>query len=170
LKEVNLLTENNKKKPFKKAKIEEENGLKISYDKKELEEYLPHIMAEITTKEKMMKIDAVKYGIEKNKELLEENQTNSLPQELINPGAIDFIRRCTCESEAIEILDYLLKRNEITSEEHMEYKNKILQKGGLKKLIDESGGLKKPGYYERKYYKKEFEHQKFKSKNKNFNS
>ncbi|MFX0070584.1 MAG: DUF2095 family protein [Candidatus Hermodarchaeota archaeon] len=159
------MTENNKKKSFKKAKIEEENGLKVSYDKKEIEEYFPHIMAEITKKEKTMKIDAVKYEIEKKTESLEENQNNSLPMELINPGAIDFIRRCTHEKEAIEILDYLLKRKEITSEEHKEYKKKILQKGGLKKLIDESGGLKRPGYYERKYYKKEFEHQKFKSKN-----
>ena len=32
----------------------------------------------------------------------------------------------------------------------------------LKDLINESGGFKRPGYYERKYFKKEFSNQKFK--------
>jgi hypothetical protein len=31
--------------------------------------------------------------------------------------------------------------------------NSISQEGGLERLIEESGGLKKPGYYMRKYYK-----------------
>ena len=40
-----------------------------------------------------------------------------------------------------------------------------MQKGGLDKIIEECGGRKDPGYYERKYYKKDFNYQKFKSNN-----
>ncbi|TFG02847.1 MAG: DUF2095 domain-containing protein, partial [Promethearchaeota archaeon] len=155
------------KKPFKKAKIEKDDGLNISYDKKELEKYLPHVMSEISKKEKKIKIDSVQYKIEQKIKNEKEELSTPLPNELINPGAIDFIRRCTNKKEAIEILDFLLKRKEVSTDEYKKLKNIILQKGGLKKLIDESGGLKRPGYYERKYYKKEFEHQKFKGR-KNF--
>ena len=37
---------------FKKAKKSSQNGLNISYDKKELEEYLPHLIDEISDKKK----------------------------------------------------------------------------------------------------------------------
>ncbi|MFW9973268.1 MAG: DUF2095 family protein, partial [Candidatus Odinarchaeota archaeon] len=72
-----------------------------------------------------------------------------------NPGIIDFLRRCTKNEEANEILDYLMERKEITQQDYSKYKNIISQEGGLKQLIDESGGLKRPGYYMKKYYKKE---------------
>ena len=83
---------------------------------------------------------------------------------MINPGAIDFLRRCTQKEEAFEILDYLLKRNEITQQDYHKYKTIISQKGGLKRLINEFGGLKRPGYYMRKYYKKSINNQKLNSK------
>ena len=62
----------------------------------------------------------------------------NVPEELRNPGAIDFIRRCKTNEEAMEILDYLLKREELTPERYKELSNQISQEGGLKKLIDEA--------------------------------
>jgi len=57
--------------------------------------------------------------------------------------------------EAVEILDFLLKRNEITKDFYDELYFRITQeKDGLKRLINECGGFKKPGYYEKKFYKK----------------
>ena len=57
-------------------------------------------------------------------------------------------------------MDYLLKRNEITNEDYNRYKINISQEDGLENLINESGGLKQPGYYMRKYYKKSPNNQK----------
>ncbi|MFX1501864.1 MAG: DUF2095 family protein, partial [Promethearchaeota archaeon] len=85
------------------------------------------------------------------------------PNELYNPGVIDFIRRCTKKEDAIHILDYLLKKKEVTQEDYIKYKNVISQPGGLERLICESGGLKEPGYYMRKYYKKDIKNQKLNS-------
>lgn len=158
------MTENNKedKKSFKKAKIEEKKGLNVAYDKNELSEFFPHLMKEISNKNQSMKINSVNYKIELKNE--EKNQNEYIPNELINPGAIDFIRRCTKNEEAFEMLDYLLKRSKLTLEEYNMYKKQIMKEGGLKELIEKSGGPKSPGYYIKKYYKKDIEDQKFKSK------
>ena len=151
-----------KKSVFKKAKINDKNGLNISYDKKELEKFMPSLISEISKKDKSLKIDSVKYNVEQIEKKSDHIIQSSIPNELINPGAIDFIRRCTTTEEAFEILDYLLRRRELSNQEYKEYKKKISQEGGLHKFIEECGGFKKPGYYERKYYKKEFDKLKFK--------
>ena len=151
------LTENNKedKKSFKKAKIKEKTGLNVAYDKNELSEFFPHLMKEISNRNQSMKINSVNYKI-KLKDV-EKNQIECIPNELINPGAIDFIRRCTKNEEAFEILDYLLKRSKLSLEEYNMYKKQIMKEGGLKELIEKSGGPKSPGYYIKKYYKKDIE-------------
>jgi len=145
--------------PEKKDK----NGLNIAYDKNELKKFYPHLMEEIVDKKKSINIDSFKTQIEIGSEEFENLQKNCVPLEIINPGAIDFIRRCTKNEEAIEILDYLLKRNEISSEEYNRFKNEIMMEGGLKNLIERSGGPKNPGYYLDKYYKKNITNKKFKS-------
>ena len=152
---------NNKKREkesaFKKANITDKNGLNISYDKKELESFMPNLISEISEKEKGLKIDAINYQIEEVDKKSVQIPQSCIPDELNNPGAIDFIRRCTNDEQAFEILEYLLKRKEISFKDYERYKNQILQEDGLKKLIEECGGFKKPGYYERKYYIKEFD-------------
>lgn len=143
-------------KTYKDIKIKHEKDLNLSYDKKDLEGLTPHLISEITSKKQTLKIDAINQDIEHAEDNQTQNTRSIFPIELINPEPIDFIRRCTTNQEALEILDYLLKRKEIKLETYQEYKNKISQEGGLNKLIEESGGIKKPGYYTRKYYKKEF--------------
>jgi len=96
---------------------------------------------------------------------IEANKGKEILKELVNPGVIDFIRRCKTKDEAIEILDFCLKRGEIGRDDYEKYKSIIMQKGGLDKIIKESGGRKDPGYFERKYYKKDFNDQKFKNNN-----
>ncbi|MHA1291139.1 MAG: DUF2095 family protein [Promethearchaeota archaeon] len=83
----------------------------------------------------------------------QKKKSNIIPKELIDPGAIDFIRRCTTKEEAFEILDYLLERKELSLNKYKNLKNNIKKEGGLEKLINKYGGLKKPGYYLEKYYK-----------------
>ncbi|UCC18643.1 MAG: DUF2095 family protein [Promethearchaeota archaeon] len=155
---------NNSKKNLKNFEVEESNGLKISYNKDELKKQFPHLVNEISSKRKMIQIDSYKMNIEQNSKQEISETTDKYPNELYNPKAIDFLRRCTKKKEAINILDYLLKRNEITQKEYNLYLNIISKEGGLKRLIDESGGLKRPGYYMRKYYKKPINDQKINSK------
>ncbi|MFX0080175.1 MAG: DUF2095 family protein [Candidatus Hodarchaeota archaeon] len=142
--------ENNKideKKETKKPIIKEENGLTITYDKNEFNKNFPHLITEITEKKKLIKINSIKTNIDPRN----LNSNNRHPRELINPGAIDFIRRCTTTEEALGILDYLVKRKEISVSEYTSYKNQILKEGGLKEFIDKHGGFKRPGYYENKF-------------------
>ncbi len=146
------------RKPKKKINVEDNESLTLSYNREELDEHFPHLIEELFEKKKSIKIDSVDNEIEQN--LKEEHQRFN---ELHNPRAVDFIRRCTTKEEAIKILDYLLKRNEITNEGYDRYRNFISQEDGLEKLINESGGLKRPGYYMRKYYKMDSKNQKLNS-------
>ena len=61
-------------------------------------------------------------------------------------------------------MEYLKDRKEIPLEDYHRYKNIILEEGGLKQLIEDCGGLKRPGYYMRKYYKKENNNQEINTK------
>lgn len=146
--------ENNRKKENqdkKEPQLKHKDGLNIAYDMEEFKKSYPHIMEEIVDKNQSIKIDSVETQIEQNSEESKDNLKNC---ELTNPGVIDFIRRCTKNEEAIEILDYLLNRKEISSEEYNKLKGEIMMEGGLKLLIDRGGGPKDPGYYINKYYKK----------------
>jgi hypothetical protein len=61
-----------------------------------------------------------------------------------NPSVIDFIRRCSTDDQATEIIEYMLRRNEITSEEAKALSSQ-LEKKGLRSF----GRKKQPGFYER---------------------
>ncbi len=163
--EVNISMEkNNKNRDVKKVKIEEENGLNISYNKDEFNKQFPHLIEEISSKKKLVQINSFKMNGEQDPEELPKESHKLYPNELYNPGAIDFLRRCTKNEDAISILDYLMKRNEISKKDYCNYRNIISQEGGLKRLIDEYGGLKQSGYYMKKYYKKKIIDQKLNSK------
>jgi hypothetical protein len=144
-------TEDNKDN-FKKPKINRENGLNVDYDRNELNKYLPHLMEEMQEQKKMLKIDSIDYDVESIEGETNENEINSNREELTDPTVIDFIRRCSNKEQAMEILDFLLNKEEISTEEYQKFKKKISKKNGLKDLIEECGGFKRPGYYLRKYY------------------
>lgn len=137
----------------KKIKVENKEGLTIFYNKKELNEFFPHLTKEVFEKKKSIKMEGIDEEIEQDVKENDQIINQSYPNELYNPGVIDFIRRCTTKEEAIDILEYLLKRNEINNEDYSKFKSIIIQENGLVKFINESGGLKRPGYYMRKYYK-----------------
>ena len=138
----------------KNLDVTDEDGLKIAYDKEELESQFPQLMRELSEKKKSLKIEGVDYEIEQAKEEPKVSQDTNFCEELLDPGVIDFIRRCTEKEDALKILDYLLKRNELNIQDYNALKNRIKEEGGLEKIIDEFGGLKKLGYYERKFPRK----------------
>ena len=147
----------------KKIKVEDKEGLTVSYNKEEFLEKFPHLIKEMAEKIKSIKIASINAQIEHNLEDGQIKPKDLYPNELYNPGAIDFIRRCSKKEEVIEILDYLRKRDEITEKEYNTYKDIISHEGGLARLIEESGGPKKPGYYLKKYYKKDIKNEKINS-------
>ena len=61
-----------------------------------------------------------------------------------DPDVIDFIRRCTNETQALEIIEYMKTREEISLDE-AEMLCKQLEEEGLRSF----GKKKAPGYYER---------------------
>ncbi|MFX0040791.1 MAG: DUF2095 family protein [Candidatus Heimdallarchaeota archaeon] len=152
------------RKDHKKVEIEESNGLNISYNRTDFNKQFPHLIEEISKKKKSLKIDSININTDQTNMENTQESNNSYPNELYNPGVIDFLRRCTENEDAINILDYLMRRNEITQQEYHNYRKIISQEGGLKQLIDQFGGLKRPGYYMKKYYKNNINNQKINSK------
>lgn len=66
------------------------------------------------------------------------------------PTVVDYIRRCKTVEEAYEVIDYLLRRRQLSEDEAEELK-KILRNGG----IEAFGGTKEDDYYykqARKYW------------------
>ncbi|MCB2172917.1 DUF2095 domain-containing protein [archaeon] len=61
-----------------------------------------------------------------------------------DPNVIDFIRRCTNDTQALEIIEYMKNREEITHEE-AEKLCQQLEEQGLRSF----GRKKNPGHYER---------------------
>jgi len=60
------------------------------------------------------------------------------------PGAEDYLRRCSGQEEAFEIIEYLRDRGEITSEEADRLRRQLEEEG-----LRSFGPKKEPGYYER---------------------
>ncbi|MEM0003915.1 MAG: DUF2095 family protein [Desulfurococcaceae archaeon] len=60
------------------------------------------------------------------------------------PTVVDYIRRCKSVEEAFEVIEYLVRRNELSTKEADELKEK-LRNGG----IEAFGGRKEDDYYYR---------------------
>jgi len=138
----------------KNLEINDEEGLNLSYDKSDLETQFPQLMHELSVKKKTLKIEGVDDGIEQEHREIEEQPKEPYCEDLKNPGAIDFLRRCTETEDALNILDFLLEQKELSSTDYHRIKNRIKKEGGFKELLLEYGGLKTSGYYERKFPRK----------------
>lgn len=67
--------------------------------------------------------------------------------ELKTPDAVSYLRRCETEEQAVEVIDYLERKGEITKD-YADMLRKQLKEKGVRSF----GPLKKPDYYMRKYY------------------
>jgi hypothetical protein len=141
-----------KKKHSLKPEIKSDQGLNLSYDKTELEEAFPNLVSEMGLNENKRGNEAL--NMKKRKIKLTQNDTEefSYEESLSNPGVIDFLRRCVSSEDAISIIDYLKSRNELSSNLYEKLMKIVSQEGGLQKLIQDCGGIKKPGYYVDNYY------------------
>ena len=117
----------------------------VEQDKEEFKRKFPHLSKELFDKSINIPISHIR----STDDLISLDANKEAYDELRNPDVISFIRRANTDEEALEIIDYCLKRGEIVED----YANELkLQLGvfGVRSF----GSKKEPGYYDKKYGKK----------------
>jgi hypothetical protein len=100
----------------------------------EFREAFPALSKELEEKAtKTYKIDGVRT-------MSEETEPNKSERTIFEPDVVDYIRRCDTMSQAMEIVEFLLKQSEITSSQAREIKSQLKTDGlrsfGAKKEKD----------------------------------
>lgn len=106
------------------------------YEKEEFEERFPHLSREL--EEGGVPIDA--YRLEENEAIDEDVRDFSG----YRPTVIDFLRRCETDDEALEIINWLEERGEITHEMAKDLRITLVKKG-----VRAFGSKKEWGWYEK---------------------
>ncbi|MHA1230198.1 MAG: DUF2095 family protein [Candidatus Helarchaeota archaeon] len=117
----------------------------IEEDEEEFKKKFPHLAKEILEKRQSIPISSIR-----SEQKQKKSNEDQIYDELRNPDVISFIRRADTEEQAMEIIDYCLKRGEIDEEYAKELKNQLSMLG-----VRSFGPKKEPGYYEKKYRKKD---------------
>jgi len=114
----------------------------MEIDKERFRRILPHLAKELDTEDSKIQMMLHDPDDETNKALL------SKKFEGYDPDVIDFIRRCDTEEQATEIIDYLEKRREITSEQAALLRRQIKERGvrGLGPKKEDDYYLRQGGY------------------------
>ena len=89
---------------------EKEKMLKMDFEKKKFQKMFPNLAKEITNKNCGTKINSVRSDTISAEKAVSKKFTN------YTPDVIDFLRRCDKPEQAEEIICYLVKRQEITTE------------------------------------------------------
>lgn len=111
----------------------------MEFDEKTFKKMFPNIYREMISKRMSVSIDAARVDEEKAEEAMK-------PRAPMIPTAIDYLRRCEDDKEAIEVIDYLEKRREISSEEAEKLRKQVAERG-----VRSFGKKKEWGYYSTKY-------------------
>ena len=111
----------------------------VEADKKSFRKMFPHLAKELTCGENKVQMDSVRTSPEQAEKALTDRFHD------YNPTVIDFIRRCSGEKEAYEIIAYLECRCEITKEHAQQLREQLAKKG-----VRSFGPKKEEGYYFKK--------------------
>ncbi|MEM0482440.1 MAG: DUF2095 family protein [Nitrososphaerota archaeon] len=65
------------------------------------------------------------------------------------PGPEDYLMRCATEEEAIQVIEFLKQRREISDEESERLKKQVYERG-----VRSFGPLREEGYYLRTYHRR----------------
>ncbi len=106
--------------------------------KKRFKKMFPKLTEEMETDENRFKISSVRSDLGVAERAYARRFDNYVPD------AVDYIRRCDSEKQAEEIVDYLEKRNEITSEYAHKLRKQLKTKG-----VRSFGPKKQDDYYSR---------------------
>ncbi|AJC72365.1 MAG: DUF2095 family protein [Thermococcus sp.] len=108
------------------------------YDREEFERMFPALARELEEGEGL-EIDAYRVSPEEGEELAEPRSFAGY-----NPTIIDFLRRCETDDEALEIINWMESRGEITPEIAKELRITLAKKG-----VRAFGPKKEWGWYEK---------------------
>jgi hypothetical protein len=122
-------------------------------DKKSLKGSFPNLYRELEDGENKVSIDAIRKDPQQAENVACEEYDceeedfevcNQAPDKLrhFNPSAVDFICRCDTEVQAEEIIAYLRKKGEITSEYAQELRRQLKSDG-----VRSFGAKKEENYY-----------------------
>lgn len=87
-------------------------------------------------------------AIEGEEEESEEGKAEAVESHGYDPSVLDFLARCDTEKQAQEIIDYLEKRGEITSDQADSLRRRLKTKG-----VRSFGEKRNPGHYYKKFSK-----------------
>jgi len=104
--------------------------------------HLPHLVDEIKASDADVRVEGVRW--EETDRTRQQVRTGQNRFSGYSPDVIDFLRRCTTQDEALEIINFLEKRGEINTN-HAEELRKQLRNHGLHSF----GAKKTWGHYER---------------------
>jgi len=109
---------------------------KMKIDKERFRKMFPHLAQEMEGKEYKITITSVRSDLPTGEKASSKKFANYLPD------VIDFIRRCDNEEQAEEIIDYLEKRREISSDYAKRLRKQLKEKG-----VRSFGSKKEDDYY-----------------------
>lgn len=113
----------------------------MEIDKKSFKKMFPHLAKELEGGENKIAIGAVRTDSDVAEKLV-VNKSAADKFRNYNPTVIDFIRRCDTEEQAEEIIAYLEKRGELTTEYAEELRKQLKCQG-----VRSFGSKKEENYY-----------------------
>ena len=112
----------------------------MEVDKEKFRKAFPHLAEEIEKGVQAIRISAVRWDVEAGERLAQVGTGD--PWAGYMPDVVAFIRRCDTEEQALEIIDYMERKGEITHE-YAERLRRQLREKGLRSF----GPKREPGYY-----------------------
>jgi len=109
------------------------------YDREEFEKAFPALSRELEGAG--LSIEAYRLS---EREAIEEEELGSMDFSGYTPNVVDFLRRCETDEEALEIINWMEKRGEITPEMAIDLRITLTKKG-----VRVFGPKKEWGWYER---------------------
>lgn len=110
----------------------------MEFGKKRFKRMFPNLSEEMETDENRVRISSIRSDANIAERATAKRFDNYVPD------AVDYIRRCDHEKQAVEIIDYLEKRNEITVEYAHKLRKQLKTKG-----VRSFGPKKHDDYYSR---------------------
>jgi len=114
-------------------------GDTMEIEKKRLKRLFPHLLREMEARKQRVTISSVRSDLQTGE------KASSGRFDSYMPDVIDFIRRCDDEKQAIEIVDYMEKREEIGSDYARRLRKQLKEKG-----VRSFGPKKEDDYYSKR--------------------
>lgn len=108
----------------------------MAYDRESLRKKFPHLATELDKNIMKVSIDSARTTVD------DKEKTVSRKTASYNPDIIDFLRRCDTNEEAIEIVDFIEKRGEISKEYGKRLREQLNEEG-----VRSFGAKKGDDYY-----------------------